>query len=105
MIFLVLELEIFVSVATNCCYFPWSLIAVNFHGNNVDNFVSWGYYGQTSVWWVELWSHKVCSIAIQRKYSLVTNSTLWLENKAHCGTLCNIEHTFSFELRWYHTLR
>ena len=52
------ELKIFLSVATNCCYF---------HGNVVNSFVSGGNYGHTSVCWVVLWSHKVCSIAIQRK--------------------------------------
>ena len=33
--------------------------------------------------------YKACFIAIQRtiKHSLVANSTLWLENKAHCAML------------------
>ena len=77
------------------CLLP--LIAVNFHGNIVNSFVSGGNYGYTSVWCVVLWSHKVCSIAIQRKieYSLVANSTLWWENKVHYCTLWNIQHTFS----------
>ena len=29
-------------------------------------------------------------------------STLSVENKTQCGTLWNIEHTFPFELIWYH---
>ena len=32
-------------------------------------------------------------------------STLSVENKAQCSTLWKIEHTFPFELVWYHTLK
>ena len=49
----ILELEIFVSVA------------VNFHGNIVDSFVSGGIYSHTTVCLSCVM--KVCFIAIQRK--------------------------------------
>ena len=32
-------------------------------------------------------------------------STLSVENKVQCSTLWKIEHTFSFELEWYHTFK
>jgi len=40
------------------------------------------------------YGHTKCALR-KIKYSLVANSTLWLEKQALCCTLWNIEHTFS----------